>query len=145
MKLMECTRDISPVIRHRMGACGCRSNWRLHSSVRSMSERRSQFSEERLEQTNTPQMVCHRIEGCSHGLADQWIPGFNHNTIHVIWIPGGADFASGRWSEAKQIAHEASSEEHPPISVPDASILSWSETRSSSRTAGPASAAKAAQ
>jgi len=84
MKLMECTRDISPVIRRRMGVFGCRSNWRLRSSVQSISERRSQFSGERLEQMNTPHMACHRIEECSPGLADQWIPDFNRNTIRVI-------------------------------------------------------------
>jgi len=52
--------------------------------VQSMSERRSQFSGERLEQANTPHMAWHRIEECSPGLADQWIPDFNRNTIHVI-------------------------------------------------------------
>jgi hypothetical protein len=96
MKLMECTQGISPVIRHRMAACGCPNNWRLHSSVLSKSERRSQFSAERRGQTNTLPTACHRIEECSRGLVDQWIPDFNPNTILVISIPGGADFDSGR-------------------------------------------------
>ena len=44
----------SPVIRRRMGVSGCRSNWPLRSSVQSMSERRSQFSGERLNKRILP-------------------------------------------------------------------------------------------
>jgi len=94
MKLMECTRGISPVIRHRMVACGCPNNWRLHSSMLSKSEHRSQFSAERHERTNTTHTVCRRIEECSRGSADQWIRDFNRNTIRAILIPGGIDFDS---------------------------------------------------
>src|SRR5438067_13503125 len=96
MRLMECTRGISPVIRHRMVACGCPSNWPLHSSVLSKLEPRSLFSGERHEQTNTTHTAYHRIEECSRGLADQWIPGFNRDMIRVISIPGGADFYAAK-------------------------------------------------